>query len=175
MQARIEKNIHRYPVLFPSVGIYEVDETELTHIRLADGTYQEQLWVGGILHRATGRVVLFVLPDRSAPTLLHNIEHHIPAGSLVCTDECRSYRPMPSQYIHYSVNHSHGEYSKVVQDPAYGEVTVTTNHLESMWHRYRNFLANKQLHTMDRVLSGNSVFMFQHTVRNMFDLIKMKI
>jgi hypothetical protein len=65
---------------------------------------------------------------------------------------------MPSEYRHYSVSHSEGEYSKEVVDAEYGAVTVTTNNLESMWHdRYRSFLANKQLRTEDRVLSENCV------------------
>jgi predicted double-glycine peptidase len=115
------------------------------------------MWIGGILHRDSGRAVLFTLPDRSADSLLHHIKEHIPAGSLVCTDKGKGYTPMPPEYTHHRVNHSKKEYVKTVQDPTYGEVMVTTDHIEDLWRRYRNFLANKQLRTMDRVISGNMV------------------
>jgi hypothetical protein len=174
IQDRIADNVRRHPVVFPSKGIYEVDETPLEHVKLFDGSYAAIVWVGGILHRDTGRVVLFRLPDRSAPTLIDKIETYIPEGSLVCTDKWKSYKAITTKYIHYDVNHSKDEYVKDVDDPVYGRVTVTTNHLENMWHRYKSFLMNKQLRTMDRVLSGSTVFMYQNTARAMFDLVKMR-
>jgi IS1 family transposase len=115
---------------------------------------------------------LFLLPDRSASTLNGKVIKYIPAGSLVCTDDWPSYHSMPSHYIHRDVNHSNGEYSRVEEVPSFGEVTITTNHIENLWHRHRHFLANKQLRTMDRVVSGNDIFMYWHTSRDVFDLLK---
>jgi hypothetical protein len=43
VQARIVDNIRTHLVRFSSVGIYEMDEACLKYVKLADGTYQDQL------------------------------------------------------------------------------------------------------------------------------------
>lgn len=169
IQARIEDNIRRHPVQFPSAGVYEAGEMVLQHVRSTDGSQLGTMNIGAIIHRKSDRVMLFVLPDGGAPTLLEAIERHVPAGSVVCTADWPPSRRMPPQYTHHNVNvtASEGEGAeRTVHDATYGEVGV--------WLRYRHFLAVKQLLSLGRVEGGSRAFMYLHTDRDMFDLIRTK-
>jgi hypothetical protein len=50
----INTNILRHPIEF--LKLYEPDKTYLEHVKLDDGSFQDLMWIGGILHRE-GRVI----------------------------------------------------------------------------------------------------------------------
>ena len=71
-----------------------------------------------------------LVPDRQAATLLPIIQQHVSPGSIVHSDEWRSYRTvaaLPNVASHGTVNHS-----ITFVDPTTG---VHTQHIESYWNR----------------------------------------
>jgi hypothetical protein len=59
----IHTNISRQPIKFLKPGIYEADETYLEHVKLSDGSFEDLMWIGGILYRDSGESG-FVHPAR---------------------------------------------------------------------------------------------------------------
>ncbi len=118
----------------PFVGPVEVDETyvggresnkhELKKLRSGRGVVGKAA-VAGIRDRSTNRVHAEVVDDTTASTLLKVIEDTVTPGSVVYSDEHRSYLPLSRHgYGHESVAHGVGEY---VRNKAH------TNGVESFW------------------------------------------
>jgi transposase-like protein len=78
----------------------------------------------GILERG-GELRAEVVADTTARTVQGMIRKNVKAGSVVITDEHRSYKGLGNDYLHVSVNHSAGEY--VV------DKLIHTNSIESVW------------------------------------------
>jgi len=78
----------------------------------------------GILERG-GELRAEVVADTTARTVQGIIRKNVKPGSVVITDEHRSYKGLGSDYLHVSVNHSAGEY--VV------DKLIHTNSIESVW------------------------------------------
>jgi len=66
--------------------VFEIDESLFSHV---DG---QQIWVFGIITRITNESRCWVVPDRSAQTLIPIIQEHLPPGSIVYSDGWASYR-----------------------------------------------------------------------------------
>ena len=72
----------------------------------------------------SGRVVAKVVKSTDSPTLQGAIKKSVKAGSILCTDEHKSYNGLNGEYIHKAVNHSAKQF---VDDVAH------TNGIESFW------------------------------------------
>ena len=91
MRGEYLDNLTDEPIQFSDNGEYEVDECYLKHVMHSKNRGYRSIWIGGILERATGKVLLFKLTDRSCPKLERHISQHIPAGSFIYSDEWPAY------------------------------------------------------------------------------------
>ena len=73
-------NLVDEPISFESNDEYEVDECLLKHVWYSERNRHELKWIGGILERTTGKVVLYQVKNRSRASLLPPILQHIPAS-----------------------------------------------------------------------------------------------
>ena len=74
------------------------------------------------------------MPDRSTQSLAPPILGAIPEGSLIYSDELKSYNELDRHtYEHYTVNHSRGEYQRTEHAASGGVVSVHINTLEGVW------------------------------------------
>jgi len=106
-------NLNALPIVFDDVGEYEVDECVIKHVMNTRGKGHHIQWIGGILERATGRVLLYQVKDRSQQSLIPPILQNIPIGSWIYSDDWSSYGAIDKQpYMHFSVNHSKKEYCR---------------------------------------------------------------
>ena len=105
-------NLVTAPITFQDGFEYEADELYLRHVRVEPGVFRKQ-WVAGILERATGKLVYYRVENRSSESLLPPITQRLPFGVFVYTDDWPAYRPLDEMmFLHYSVNHSAGEYAR---------------------------------------------------------------
>lgn len=103
-------------------GVVEVDETYVggkrrnqrraaRAVKVKHGRGTMKAAVFGIRCRS-GQVWAEVVPDLDANTLLTSIRAHVAEGSVVCSDELRSYTGVAAQgYVHRLVRHCDGQYS----------------------------------------------------------------
>lgn len=65
-------------------------------------------WVLGILVKnyRPARPILYVIPDRSAATLIPIINYHCKPGSTITTDCWAAYQQLSRLHTHRTVNHS---------------------------------------------------------------------
>lgn len=114
-------------------GIIEIDETYIGGLernkheskKLNEGRgVVGKVPVLGIRERG-GKVRAKIVPDRKAETLQKEITEAVEKGSIVFTDEWKSYNILiESDYEHATVNHSAKEYVKGM---------ASTNGIESVW------------------------------------------
>jgi transposase-like protein len=116
----------------PLTGVVEIDETfvggreENKHLdKRTKGNRgpRGKTVVMGLVER-NGELRAGVIEDTAADTLTPIVEHHVAKGSIVVTDDFRSYWGLNKDFRHYTVNHSRGEY---VRGGAH------TNSIESVW------------------------------------------
>ena len=116
----------------PLQGVVEIDETFVggkQHNMHADkrkalkGGASGKSVVFGMIER-DGDVRAGVVEDVKQTTLEPIVVHHVAAGSIVYTDEHRSYRDLKYDFRHSTVSHSAHEY---VRGP------VHTNSIEAVW------------------------------------------
>ena len=145
--------------------VFEIDET------LIDGVYSEghgrvwKQWVIGILQRSDRRLYVQRVPDRTQPSLCPVVRDHVPAGSLICTDQHAGYNPLHEDYRRYTVNHSIKEFQRIDQLDDGTSLLVTINHLEDAWSELKASLvghAPREVMRLDRRLK---VLMFRHSGR----------
>lgn len=171
MRARWREDLARDPISFTNGFEFEVDELFLHHIRLDDGSHGTQ-WIMGLLERATGKVIYFRIPDRSAMTLIPPVIAAVPNGSFVYTDDWPSYNSLESlPYYHHSVNHSAGEYQRWDQVGNFW-LNVHINTLEGVNGIVRRKFHNKQNITFDRIDMYLDEVMYRRSGRSLFDPIK---
>lgn len=111
----------------------EIDETLYSRRKNHRGRVLPQAWVFGGICRETNESFLFEVPDRTAQTLLPIIQNNIRPGSIIVSDEWRSYLrvgTLPQNYQHLTVNHS-----QHFVDPITG---AHTQKIESTWNRAKS-------------------------------------
>ena len=106
----------------------EIDESKFGRRKYNRGRLVEGHWVFGEVERITGECFLVEVEHRDAATLLPLIQQYIRPGSIIYSDEWRSYHQIyaTTGMTHMTVNHSLLHFV----DPATG---VHTQSVEAMW------------------------------------------
>lgn len=161
------------PIVFQDNGEYEVDECLIKHIWNPTAGEHQALWIGGILERETGKVILYKLQSRSHQSLIPPILQHVPHGSVIYTDDWPSYRSLIThENIHFSVNHSIGEYAR---EETLGDeiLSVHINGMEGLNREVRQKFANKSNRNLERVDLTLAEIIYRHSGRPLFWPFKM--
>jgi transposase len=129
----------------PLYGQVEIDETYVggkTHGIRGRGAANKTI-VFGMMQR-DGQVMTKVVPNVSKKTLQPIIEENVLDGSVVHTDELRSYKGLKKAgYNHQTVNHGTGEYAS-------GETHV--NNLENFWKHLKGSIKSTHIHVSGKHL-----------------------
>lgn len=163
------------PIVFTDNGEYEVDEAQIKQIKSVDGTIIPHVWVGGIVERATGKLMLYNLPDRSEQHVVSPIHHNIPHGSIVYTDELISYHNLGGYYYHYAVNHSKSEYERLEDTAEFGELNVHINTIEGVFAHLRNRIRHRSWRTYRLLSIYLRELMYRNSGRSLFNSFKIKL
>lgn len=166
-----DNELRQRPIEFTYLGPYEADEFRLKHIETSPGRHSS-VWVQDIFDRGTRRYWADIIPDRSADTLISNIESMIPYGSVIFTDDWAGYQPLGSRgYRHFSVTHSRGEYSR--RETVDGEeIDIHINSIEGLHRSIRQGLMNKARRNPERMELFLSEFIYRNSGRSLFDPFK---
>ena len=135
--------------------------------------------VVGVKERDTGRVYAKVMmPDENGrkltgKQLLEVLENACESGTIVITDDFRSYGILDkqdSQYQHESVNHSKGEYCN------YKAKWIHTNSIENFWSIVKpglkgNYRNRQTVKYLQRYINEYSFRQNTHTNKNAFDIL----
>src|SRR3569623_1700670 len=115
------------------------------------------VWVGGIYERSTGRIELHRLADRTIETMIPPLRRLIPNGSIIFTDEHKSYNRLDNySYGHFSVNHSAGEYQRFEDICPGWRLNVHINTMEginSLIRRRLSSRARRDINRLDLILA----------------------
>ena len=104
------------PIEFADCGEFEVDECLIRHVKDSEHDTFVDVWIAGILERSSGKVLLYRVPDRSTQSLAPPILGAIPEGSLIYSDELKSYNELDRHtYEHYTVNRSRAQSMLLVE------------------------------------------------------------
>jgi transposase len=92
-----------------------------------------------------GEVVTKVVANVKRATLLPHITAHVAKGSLVNTDELKSYNSLPDHgYRHITVNHGAGQYV--------GTMGATVNGIEGFWSQLKRSINGTHIHVSGKHL-----------------------
>lgn len=162
-----DDELRQRPIEFTSLGPYEADEFLLKHIERAPGKHSS-VWVQDIFDRETGRYWAEIVPDRSAVTLVSNIQSRIPSGSVIFTDDWSGYQPLRRRgYRHFTVTHSKGEYSRrMLVDGE--EMDIHINSIEGLHRTVRQRLMNKARRNLERMELFLSEFTYRNSGRSLY-------
>lgn len=173
LRGEYEDLLSTNPIQFFDNGEYEVDECLLQHVTNRFGQQRPQ-WIAGIVERATGKLLLYRVADRSRATLLPPILHSIPTGSFIYSDDWSAYRALDnSEYSHFSVNHSAGEYARL-EDFGGQELSVHINTMEGTFRRVRQLLGNKSRRNIPRIDLMLAELMYRNSGRDLYYPFKVK-
>ena len=92
------------------------------------------------------------------------VKHTIQAGSAIYTDEYAIYDRLQAWgYQHDTVNHSHGEYARDLDNDGFHEVHVNT--MEGFWSLLRSWLRPHRGISQEKLPWYLGFFEFVHNVR----------
>lgn len=113
----------------------------------------ESPWILGLIDTTTKKVGMFILPDRSAGTMIPLIERIVVRGTTIITDGWRGYRRLaqsPMQYVHQTVNHEEN-----FVDPVTGahtqEIEGFWTHAKRKYKTARGFSADVRANYLDEI------------------------
>ena len=87
IRGRWHDDLAANPIQLNDGGEYEIDECQLKHIQDAQGNVLQNVWVAGILERATGQVMMYRVPNRNTQSLIPPIVQRVPTGAFIFSDE----------------------------------------------------------------------------------------
>ena len=159
------------PIVFSAGGEYESDECLIADVNVGNNN-RAVVWVQSVAERATGKIYLTRVPDRSAASLIPTITALVPQGSFVFTDDWASYNSLRFHgYIHRTVNHSQGEYRR--EERILGERHVIHNNtcegVNSLVRRRLAYRSRRTLNYLDLILSE---IIYRKSGRSLFDPFK---
>jgi transposase-like protein len=146
MGHEIRKHMAQVDDEMPLYGQVEIDETYVggrtTGGKCGRGAANKTI-VFGILQR-DGQVMTRVVPNVAKKTLQPIIEENVLDGSVVHTDELKSYNGLKKAgYNHKTVNHGLGEYVS-------GE--THTNNLDNFWKHLKGSIKSTHIHVSPKHL-----------------------
>ncbi len=128
--------------------VVEIDETLVggkSRTGKQGRNLENKTFVLGMVERG-GDVVTAVVPDCKRATLWPLIESNVAAGTLLNTDELKSYRGLQIKgYRHQTVNHQQGEYVS-----PFGAMTAT---IESFWAVLKRGIAGTHIYVSGKHLA----------------------
>jgi len=171
-QAEWMNSLTTHPIRFEDNGEYEVDELYIRHVRVGRQRRYKNIWVAGILERATGKIMLYQVDDKSKGSLIPPIQENVPHGSFVYSDSLPTYNRLNTlEYSHYTVNHSAREFSRL--ENINGEtINVHINTLEGINHAVRQAFKNKSSRNSERVDLILAELMYRRSGRDLFHPFK---
>ena len=75
-----------------------------------------------------GKIKTQVIPNVEAETIIPIVEKWVEKGSIMVTDEWRSYKPLAENFFHIAVNHSEGQYASGA---------FSSNGVENFWSLFK--------------------------------------
>lgn len=157
-------------------GHVEIDETLVGGVHRGSGrgphSTKKTVVVG--LKQRGGPMQTAVVEDVTMDTLQDVVLDRVQRGSIVSTDELRSYNLLTEEgYTHGRVNHSKKEYAR--KDEKLG-VVVSTNSVESFWNLFKNSVRSTHIHVSKKHMArylGEFTFRSNHRAMQnaMFDLL----
>jgi transposase-like protein len=167
-------------------GIVECDEVyiggkaENKHMSkriVAKGIY-EKMVIFGMVERG-GSVKALKVNDAKANTLISEINKTIQEGSIVMTDDHKSYHAISNRYNHRRVNHSKSEYVKDgfinTREEGYKTFKIHTNTIEGFWATLKRGVNGIYHHISNKYAQSYiNEFAFRYNNRensNVFDLV----
>lgn len=138
----------------------EIDEAKIGKRKFNKGRMLKGQWIFGGIERATNKVFIVPVENRSSKTLLPLIRKYIAPGSIIYSDCWRAYNDLKNEnYTHQTVNHSEN-----FVDP---NTKVHTQNIERLWremranlprfgtreYHYQHYIAEflfKRLYTFDK-------------------------
>jgi transposase-like protein len=160
-----------HPIEFQAGGEYESDECLIADVGVGNNI-RADIWVQSVAERATGRIYLSRVPDRSAASLIPTLTALVPQGSFIFTDDWAAYNGLRRHgYIHRTVNHSQGEYQR--EERILGERHSVHNNtcegVNSLLRRRLAYRSRRTLHYLDLILSET---IYRMSGRPLFDPFK---
>jgi transposase-like protein len=159
------------PIAFNAGGEYESDECLVADVNVGNNI-RADIWVQSVAERATGKIYLTRVPDRSAASLVPTLTALVPQGSFIFTDDWAAYNGLRHHgYIHRTVNHSQGEYQR--EERILGERHSVHNNtcegVNSLVRRRLAYRSRRTLHYLDLILSET---IYRMSGRPLFDPYK---
>lgn len=75
-----------------------------------------------------GKVKTEIIPNTESDTIVPIVEAWVPKGSIMVTDELRSYKALSEDYFHISIDHSSGQYATGA---------FSSNGIENFWSLFK--------------------------------------
>ena len=124
----------------------EIDETMVGGVRSGGKRGRGAEGKTTILGMMDGEeIVTEVVPNVKRASLMPHIKDHVIEGSLIATDELRSYASLNSEgYYHISVNHREGQYV--------GAMGATVNSIEGFWAQLKRGISGTHIHVSSKHL-----------------------
>ena len=94
-----------------------------------------EMIVIGITHIGSGKVWADVIPNIRTESIAEIVHSLVPSGSTLYTDDGSHYRGIDRE--RHGVNHSRGEYARIVDLAEGMRSRATTNRVESMWSMFK--------------------------------------
>ena len=128
-----------HPAIIGGPGVeVEIDESKFGKRKYNRGRQVEGHWVFGGTERITGECFLVEVEHRDAATLIPLIQHHIRPGSIIYSNEWKSYTSITATtgMLHETVNHS-----LPFVDPTTG---AHTQGVEAMWSSCKRLMREER-------------------------------
>ena len=112
-----------------------------------------QIWIFGLVERASNRIILYPVENRKRETLLRVIQRHVAPGSTIFSDGWAAYTDLNDMgYTHFSVVHKKA-FKTTYENPVTNEkIEVHTNTIEGAWKHAKDHF---------RKINGTSIQNFE--------------